>query len=319
MSTCRQCGNPLTPDLRFCTRCGAPVSTEPPRQVLSTPIPPPPPPPSSSFAPGSGSSSGSSYARGPVSPPTTSYVSSVPPAVSAPAPTFDPSSLRLAHGEVIKKVFDIGGRSRGMGWLAGHVIVTDSRIIYRAEAKHRLGSSRTSREMHLSDVNGLALVTRRGLTPLSLLTLIIGTLIMLAIAPVIGNLLSYLAMMSGSYTSSAAGAWTFLLMLATLGVAGAAFWVRWKSTQVVFAIFARSMDSSPISLSGSFGDQKPGTLAIGVAILGSPLLGLLRHLGMMDASEANDDASPETVQAMYDELGAMILDLQSRGVLGVAG
>ncbi|MFT3970028.1 MAG: hypothetical protein QM695_07055 [Micropruina sp.] len=217
---------------------------------------------------------------------------------------------------MVKKTFDIGGVTRGLGWLKGELIITDARVIYRAHAKNLFGESRNCRELQIQDVNGVALVTRRGLTPLSLLSIGLGLLIGLLLIPILQGLLTFLLgsflYQMGVYDLSGLGLLAFVIFVA---IAAIMIVIRARSTEVVFALFARSVEASPIGLAGSTGRQTPGAMAITVAVFGRPLLGGLRWLGVLDASDASDSADLAQTQRMYDEIGALILDIQNRGVL----
>ena len=281
---CQSCGAALGAGTAFCVRCGSPVARD-----TAAPVGYPAP----------------SAATGTV-PPMASGVQ---------AARLGDTAVRLAHGEMVKKTFDIGGVTRGFGQLRGELIVTDARVIYRAHAKNLFGESRNCRELQIQDVNGVALITRRGLTPLSLLSIVLGLLIGLLLIPLLEGLLtlllgSFLYRM-GVYDLSGLGMLAFMIFV-TIAVVTIA--MRARSTEVVFALFARSVEASPIGLAGANGRQTPGVMAITVGIFGRPLLGLLRWLGVQDASDASDSADLGRTQQMYDEIGALILDIQNRGV-----
>ena len=228
----------------------------------------------------------------------------------------DPEPITLAHGESVKRVFEIGGKIRGLGWLSGHLTVTDSRVIYRARAQHKLGASLIAHEMQVQDVAGASFVTRRGFTALSLLTLLIGTALAWFVVPMIVQAaLTALAMATRS--SGVYGSIEALMILSrilVLGIAVAIAIVRWRSTEVVFVILGKDVGSTPVGFYGRFGRQNPGLLAIAVVSAGGLLLRFMRWIGVMDATDAGDEADPARIKAMYEEFGALILDLQNRGV-----
>ena len=281
---CQSCGAALGAGPPVCVRCGSPVARD------------------------AGSTGGF--------PPPSAMTPTVPPMASGmPTNRLGDSTVQLAHGEVIKKTFDIGGVTKGMGWLKGELIVTDARVIYRAHAKNTFGESRNCRELQIQDVNGVALITRRGLTPLSLLSILLGLLLGLLLIPILQWLLTmvlgtFLYRM-GVYDLGGLGILAFMIFVT---IAAVMITIRARSTEVVFALFARSVEASPIGLAGANGRQNPGVMAITVASFGRPMLGLLRWLGVMDASDASDSADLAQTQQMYDEIGALILDIQSRGV-----
>jgi len=220
--------------------------------------------------------------------------------------------VRLAPGEVLKRVFPVARVQKAAGSIEGQLAVTDSRILYRAKARNWLGESTNYREVQVSDVSGLAMVARRGLTPLSLLTLVLG----LILGWIAIGFYTMVRAASNPFGAADSSGGSFLLYLLLIAVTIAIGVVRYKSTEVVLVVFARSIEASPIALSGSVGRQQAGFLAMTTAALGGPLFALARALGFFDASDASDSVEPASAEAIYDELGALILDLQSRGVMG---
>lgn len=295
---CQSCGATLNAGLAFCTHCGARVARDAGAGYVDA---------------GAGYPSLSSPATSPRDPQNATLA---PMSSGIQSAHLNDSPVQLAHGEMVKKTYTIGGAVKGLGQLRGELVVTDARVIYRAHAKTVFGESRNCRELQIQDVNGVALVTRRGLTPLSFLTILAGTAIgLLVMQWLVSVPLAFLLYRMGIYEVDGIGMLTNLLILA-IGVIMIV--VRARSTEVVFALFARSVEASPISLAGTSGRQNPGLLAITVAVVGRPLLGLLRWLGVMDASDASDEANLADTQRMYDEIGALILDIQNRGVLSMS-
>lgn len=326
-TTCLRCGLDLQPGQGACPRC------QTPRAGFSSGFAAGPAQPAAGFGQTSGvpgpTPSASSWTPrplqgafpGPTPTPTPGPVPSRPVAPTASAagrrePVPLAEEIRLAHGEVIKRVFDIAGVSKSLGSLTAQLVVTDARVIYRARARHKLGESRNNREIQVADVNGVAMVTRRGFTLLSFLTVVLGTVLWWVLLPLILGLLASGLLLLGNYGAArAVGDLDVFFRILVLVVAAVIAWVRWSSTEVYFQVYGRNVGASPIGLSGEFGRQQPGMMALLVAVVGNPIGRFLRWLGVMDAAEATDEASPESVQAMYEEFGALILDLQNRGVL----
>ncbi len=292
MTSCTNCAAPLNPGARFCIACGQPVTSQP--------INVPPVTPALAWAPQ----------------PVAQQTPPATPVGSAPAPFADVESalgVRLAPGEVLKRVFPVARLKRSVGWIEGQLAVTDSRLLYRAKAKNWFSESTNYREVQIPDVSGMAMVTRRGLTPLSLLTLVAGFVIGWVAIWLLGTFISTI---TNPFGNSGPSGWTILLYLLLIVVTVIIGIVRYRSTEVALVVFARGIEASPIALSGSMGRQQAGFLAMSTAIMGGPLLSLAQALGFFDASDASDSVEPASAEAMYDELGALILDLQSRGVMG---
>lgn len=330
---CERCSAPMPASMKFCVSCGQPRVTASAPSSFPTP---------SSFSPPSSfptlpvqtpSVQTPSVQTPPVPPqPQTPQVQTqpIPPqqpayATVPPSPSIPPmpaattgvqlpsSQIRLAPGEVVMKTFPISGITKGLGSLRGELTLTDVRVIYSAHAKNTFGESRTCLELQIADVNGAALMTRRGLTPLSFLTIVISLILGLVFVGFLKNFVSVLTYRAGAGFADFV---TFLLYFLFIAIAVVLIYIRAKSTEVVFALFARSVDVSPIRLSGAVGRQDEGFLAITVAAFGRPVLAVMEHLGILDADDAGDAADLAETQRMYDEIGALILDIQNRGVLG---
>lgn len=303
-SSCPQCSRPVDVAARFCTGCGSSLSpstgTTPAAGPSSLPVP------SSAAISTAWQPTGS--AQGPTFAPASS-VPTQPTLTISTSSTFDPSSIRLAHGEVIKRTYPVGRSHRPLGWIEGQLVVTDARILYRAHAKSLLGASTNCREIQIADVRGLGLVTRKGMSPLSFLTLTAGFLIWSAIIYWLNNTASM-------YTGGGVHWWAALLFLLVIVLTAAFAALRLRATEVVLVVYARDVSASPIALSGALGNQSHGLLAMLMAMISGPPLRLMEWLGIMDAADASDSADLDETQTLYDEFGALILDLQNRGVMG---
>lgn len=205
------------------------------------------------------------------------------------------AEVRLSHGEVLKGSWQISRVHRPLGWLEGNLIVTDARVIYRARAKNWFNTSFTNREIQLNEVNGLGVTSIRGLSSAGVLMvtgLLLLGVILLVTAP--------------------------LLFIVDLIAIGAAFALL-RSTQLVFTVFSRQTGDSPIALSYGIKNASSNPVVQLFRLLASVPLRILGLLGIMDSETAATDASVDKVAQMYDEIGALILDLQNRGVLAEAG
>jgi len=297
MNPCTTCGAPLGAGARFCISCGHQVEARD-TVVLNAWSPQP------AGAPAAPAPTSTSF-------PAPGTIGASAPAASAATPPADAMpGVRLAPGEVLKRVFPIASVRKGFGSIDAQLAVTDSRLLYRARARNGLSESVNFREVQIADVSGMAMVSRRGMTPLSLLTLVLGFLLGWLLISMLGSVISAMTFSSGSSPL------TVFLFLVLVVVTVAIAVVRFRSTEVALVVYARGIEASPIALSGSFGRQQAGLLALGTAALGGPLLSLVQALGFFDASDASDSVEPASAQELYDELGPLILDLQSRGVMG---
>lgn len=225
--------------------------------------------------------------------------------------------VTLAPGEAVMREWLVS-RMKRVGWIDSSLTVTDARVIYRARSKSFLGFSSSSREVQLQEVSGAALVTRRGLTPLNLLTVALGFVAAIVAVRILEPFLQFLIYSMGGYSSGygTVSPWIVLLYVLVVLITIAVLVVRYFSKEIVLVIYARSMDMTPISVAGSQWRQGFGLFAsIGVGMFG-PLLLFAEWLGLADATAATDQADPAATQRMFNEFGALILDLQSRGGSG---
>ena len=213
-------------------------------------------------------------------------------AVALPAmrqPTQDGVPFRLAHGEVVKATYPLT-RTRGIaGRLNAQLFVTDARIVYRAEASNWFNKSTISQEVQLADVSGVEFGSRRGLTP----------------AGIVGA--AALALLAVPMLAS-------LILIPVLVIAALVIFALMRSTAMTLAIHSRQAnDTPPISLTNGGGHSPVAQLFLALT---SPISRALGLLGILDASVAQAGASTPEAQAMFAEIGALILDLQGRGVFG---
>lgn len=285
MKTCPYCGEQNDSRHGFCTSCGQSMSA-----------------PSQAFGDSTHASGSAIWPRRTEDEPQT------------------PFAITLAHGEVIKRVFEITRVHRPFGWLYGHLVVTDSRVIYRARSKNWLNQSMNNLEIQVADVSGITLAARRGITLLNVFTIAFGTMIALTIVGGFQAVSTLFRTASTLYGRTAdtpdTSGWSVFLSLLILLVAVMFFIVRAKSAEVVLVIAARDVTASPIAFSGSVGRGGFGLYRAFVNFLVSPLLAFGWALGIRDAFDVSDAAMIPATERLYEEFGALILDLQSRGVLG---
>lgn len=222
----------------------------------------------------------------------------------------------LAHGEVVKRVYELGRIQRSLGWVQGTLVVTDVRVLYRAEAVNRISRSTLNKEIHLKDVKGVGLAARRGMTAAGLGAWIVGSFISFFVALFIGSTLSsFSSIRSGYYSSGPSYGWLFFLLLIWAVLVITIFVLRRRASFVVLSVLSSDIEGSPIAVTGSVG--KSGGHGF-LALLAWPMILILQKMGIIDADAAADNADLDSIRAVYAELGAVILDLQSRGALGAA-
>jgi hypothetical protein len=189
------------------------------------------------------------------------------------------------------KAVQLRTRKRGEGTL----YVTDARVVFFARAEGR-GTQRASllvQQTRMKDITGVAaFVSRR-------ISLILAGLTVLAALITIGTLLN------GDLLRA-----VFFLVLTAAGVtailAGAA-----QRGRAGVRIYSRDTGASPIHFGGGFANQR-GVMEALISFFLFPLLVFVRAQSAFDVLLGRPGDDSERIIA---ELGALILDLQTRGIL----
>ena len=220
------------------------------------------------------------------------------------AHAFDARSFPLVAGEEIQIIHEVGHAVRGSSWIEGTLVITDARLFYRARAKNFLNQSITSREIHLKDVTGVAVMMRRGMSARSLVMLVLFGSFALFFAYVTGRGAEF---SSGGFGTQQPVPWSFFLPFFVLVALVAWGLLLSRDKSLLVAVLSRDNDASPVSFFGGVGES--GFLG---AMAGRILRPLLLLLGLFDASDAASVADLERAQRFAGELGAQILELQRR-------
>lgn len=216
--------------------------------------------------------------------------------------------FRLLKDETVLGTFPVARTSRPLGKVASFLFVTDSRVLYSAEAKS-LGSSSTHlKEYQVQTVTGVEIGRNRGLSATGL-------------AAGIGALLNFIILLVLS--SLASDSYEFESFAVFFGI------LAFSSLVIgAVAMLILSGARTEINLVGT-GESK--NLASGQDLAGlivsfllllifGPLVGvagiiwaLLRELGMFKATDAELYVDSKNVDYVSYEVGALILDVQARG------
>jgi hypothetical protein len=201
------------------------------------------------------------------------------------------SPIRLGDGEVVWRQYRavrLRNRRRGQGTL----YVTDARIVFYAWAKGR-GAQRGSvlvQQVKLEDVSGFsAVISRR----LSTFLLLLATGFSLATLGALFSLLLPLVLLFAIFAAICIAA--LFTELAQRGAAGV-------------TIYSREAASSPVSF-GGVGVRHPVLDAL-LSVMFFPLQMLLRSFTVTDVLRGRPGDDSDRV---ITELGALIMDLQTRG------
>jgi hypothetical protein len=216
--------------------------------------------------------------------------------------------FRLLDDEQVMGTYPIARATRPFGSLASFVFVTDSRVIYGAEAKNFTGSSYQSREFSVDSVQGVSISLKRGFDSYSL-AFTVGIIlnfffVLIVVAPGIVNFL-------GPFGSNISGPIAMIaLALAVVTV------MILRTPEVQIELMTQSQ---PVDLTHSNEDAKKRLLIVLIFLLliFVPFLYALwligRELGIFTAEDASGFAVPGDVDHLARELGAQVIDVKARG------
>jgi hypothetical protein len=233
--------------------------------------------------------------------------------------------FRLLRDEVVLGTFPIARKTRPFGKLVSFIFVTDSRVVYSAEAKSVLSSSTQMKEYQVSTIKGFEVGRHRGFDAVSAASAIgvvlnfIGMLILTALVSSSGSSGGF-GNPYGGYSSSpgsALGAIAGVIAAATLIVGSAAVFVMRRPSAEISVVgpemsrtLAKQADLPALLLKiilfVIFG------LFAGIAVIGWTAL---RELGIFRAEDAQSFADTRNIDHISYEVGALILDVQARGKL----
>jgi hypothetical protein len=281
---CKNCGEVVPATGRFCDACGTPVEAS---EAAGQPSAAGPPVAEAPWPSGRVSWPSASVLANPAEP----AVAGV--AATAAASRLPDSPIVMADGEnVLKSYKAVRLRSTKRG--EGTLYVTDARIVFYARAQGR-GAQRASaivQQTRLEDITGLSAFVSRRVSPVILL---LATLFGLA---TLGSLIAR------DWT----GVIVALLLTALCVAAYSAGWAERGRAGVT--INSSATQVSPITF-GTFTTYRNPVEVLLSALL-SPLGILLRAHSAFDVLVGRPGADSDQ---LISELGALILDLQTRGML----
>lgn len=277
---CTKCGQQVDPSDAFCGYCGTPAEAESSHGGIVLERSP---------------AADIPAARIPAPPrPLEAFQQVVPP--SAPAGP-RPPNFRLAHDETVLKTYEtvqlrtgLFKRKRGQGTL----YVTDARLVFYAWVNPR-GTQRASwllQQTKLEDISGIDVnVSRRISVGLLMLSFIFG--------------LTTLGMVVTVVLIPVAFFFAILTVICLIALARDAS----KRGSIGMSIHSRGNQASPINFGHSGG---AGFFGIVVRLFMWPVLIFVPSYSALDVA-AGDPA--EDAAALVHELGALIIDLQTRGTM----
>lgn len=216
------------------------------------------------------------------------------------------NGIRTAQGERVERSYVLHPRQRPLGSAQGTLLVTTERVIYRAEAVTKVSRDTMLQEIQLREVNGVRLRAQRGMSAKDFSKWLTWGLVWLVLFWV---LTSKTGDSYSSYSSDSSGNSGTALFLALVWLLGGAlaFWLKWRGQSVDLVLTGAHGVDMPVQVSGGVSQLSVGSILSRFR----PGQNLLQTLGIIDADSAAVGVDHDSIRALYDDLGATILDLQA--------
>lgn len=211
------------------------------------------------------------------------------------------NGIRLARGERVERSYVMHPRQRPLGSAQGTLLVTNERVVYRAEALTKVSRDSMFQEIHLRDVNGVHLRAQKGMSAKDFSRWMTWGLVWLLV-------FWYLADRSSDpYGYESSNGTAMLLVLVWLLGGAIAFWLKWGGQSLDLVVRGAHGTDMPIRVSGGVSQLSVGSILARFR----PGQNLLQTLGIIDADSAAVGIDHDSIRTLYNDLGATILDLQA--------
>lgn len=243
-----------------------------------------------------------------------------PPATAAQtAPSYP---FRLLADEEMLGVFPVASAVRPFGRLASFLFVTDSRLVYSAEAKTISSTSIHNKEFHIHKIDGIEVGRHSGYDALGLVALVGSVLNFLGLL-IVGLFVAGASANSSSYFGSSSNPFEWL----------GALMIPFAIASLVLGVVVAFVFRKPQASIRVIGPDKSQTLSeeqdvpkllvmlllflvfgffIGLVVL---VWLVVRELGVFRATDAQKFAPIANVDKVAYQAGALIIDVQARGKL----
>jgi hypothetical protein len=247
----------------------------------------------------------------------TSATADQPTATQATTDSQTAYPFRLLQDEKVLGTFPVARIRRPLGKVASFLFVTDSRVIYSAEAKALASSSTHLKEYQVQTVTGVEVGRHRGLGAIGAAAAVGAGLNFL--------ILVILASLAGASQSSYYSSNPFASAAPLLGFLAAASLIIGAVAVIILAHSTAEIHIVGPGESRSLargGDLAGLIVTFVLLLIFGPLVGLaaivwaiLRELGIFKATDAQLYADTRNVDHISYEVGALIMDVQARGKL----
>ena len=237
--------------------------------------------------------------------------------------------FRLLKDETVLGMYPIAEKRRPLGRLVSYLFVTDSRVIYSAEAKTVSSSSIHMKEYQVPTINGFEVGRHRGLDSYGLAAAI-GVVLNIVGVLILAGIVNSAASSGGGGSYGDLGLDNPLSgMISVISSLSGFFAV----SSIIVGITAIILLRRPAAVLRVVGPREAQTLTQGrdlptllITILLFLIFGLLfglfliawaiiRELGVFTADDAQLYAKSENIDRIAYEVGALVIDVQARGKL----
>lgn len=220
--------------------------------------------------------------------------------------------FRLLRDEKVLAMYPVARVRRPLGQLASYLFVTDSRLVYSAEAKTIVSTSAFTNEYHIDTIKGLSVGRHKGLSGLGAAALF-GS---------IANFL-FLIIITGILASiDGAGPFAVLTGVLAFGalIVGAINALVFRSTTSSISVFGPEKETAVSAQLEN--DLIPKSLiTLGLFAVFGPLAGIANIIhriamafGLLTAGDAPNYSDINNADRISYEAGALIHDIQARGI-----
>ncbi|GAB3131985.1 hypothetical protein [Marisediminicola antarctica] len=227
--------------------------------------------------------------------------------------------FRLLSDETVLGMYPITRKRRPLGKLASFLFVTDSRVIYSAEAKSLASSSIHTKEYQVPHIHGVEVGRHSGLDALGVAAAVgvifnfVGMIILASLVGLAGGDMGF----SGGSGFEGVGFLFGFLAFASLIVGAVVVFILRRSTATLKIVGP----NAPQTLTAE-GDLPKLLVTILLFVIFGFFMGVIviiwaiaRELGVFKADDAQLFADPANMDRIAFDAGALILDVQARGKL----
>ena len=229
--------------------------------------------------------------------------------------------FKLLQNEVVLAEYPIAHLKRGLGKIVSYVFVTSFRLVYAAETKTPVSSSSHIREYAIRKIEGVESTRSRGLNITAFIIavgMILNLIMMLVLSSYISSVVDDFFYGLGFYgveLEGFVGAITTVMVLITVLVGGIGVYLATRPSAAL--LVSGPSKAEPLVWKQDWLRGLVSTILIFILILlTGPLVLILwflgRMLGFWVASEAPLYTNPQYVDRLAYEIGAVVIDAQSR-------